>query len=161
MKIIDNFIDQQSFDKIKDSMFGTQFPWYYNSSKSLKDDDYNFQFVHNFVYEKKILTPFWKLLLPVVNKLKVKEILRVKAKKKKKKNINYKYPMHIDTGIKGHKTAVFYVNTNNGGTIFLNGKKTNSVANRLVEFDSHQKHAAVDCTDEKVRVVVNFNYTIV
>jgi hypothetical protein len=69
--------------------------------------------------------------------------------------------MHIDTGIKGHKTAVFYVNTNNGGTIFLNGKKTNSVANRLVEFDSHQKHAAVDCTDEKVRVVVNFNYTIV
>ena len=88
MKIIDNFIDQQSFDKIKDSMFGTQFPWYYNSSKSLKDDDYNFQFVHNFVYEKKILTPFWKLLLPVVNKLKVKEILRVKANMTPKKNIN-------------------------------------------------------------------------
>ena len=68
--------------------------------------------------------------------------------------------MHTDTDLKSHKTSVFYVNTNNGGTIFQNGKKTKSKANRLVEFDSHQKHAAVDCTDQKVRVVINFNYSV-
>ena len=67
--------------------------------------------------------------------------------------------MHTDTDLKDHKTSVFYVNTNNGGTIFQNGKKAISKANRLVEFDSHQSHAGVDCTDQKVRVVINFNYT--
>ena len=76
-----------------------------------------------------------------------------------KKDTNYKYPMHTDTDLKGHKTSVYYVNTNNGGTIFQNGKKAKSKANRLVEFDCHQNHAAVDCTDQKVRVVINFNYT--
>ena len=70
-----------------------------------------------------------------------------------------KYPMHTDTDLKSHKTSVFYLNTNNGGTIFQNGKKVISKANRLVEFDSHQSHAGVDCTDQKVRVVINFNYT--
>ena len=42
---------------------------------------------------------------------------------------------------------------------FKMGKKPKSKANRLVEFDCHQNHAAVDCTDQKVRVVINFNYT--
>ena len=73
-----------------------------------------------------------------------------------KKDTNFKYPMHTDTDLKGHKTSVFYINTNNGGQFFKMGK---SKANRLVEFDSHQNHAGVDCTDQKIRVVINFNYT--
>ena len=76
-----------------------------------------------------------------------------------RKDTNFKYPMHTDTDLKGHKTSVFYINTNNGGTIFQNGKKTKSKANRLVEFDSYQNHAGIDCTDQKVRGVINFNYT--
>ena len=42
--------------------------------------------------------------------------------------------------------------------IFQNGKKIDSKANRIVIFDGHQKHCGVDCTDENVRVVINFNY---
>ena len=63
--------------------------------------------------------------------------------------------------LKGHKTSVFYVNTNNGGTIFQNGKKITSTNNRLVEFDSHQKQAADGCTDQKDRVLINFNYSVI
>ena len=41
---------------------------------------------------------------------------------------------------------------------FKNGDKVESVANRVVIFDSKLQHQAVSCTDEKVRVVINFNY---
>ena len=37
-------------------------------------------------------------------------------------------------------------------------KKVDSKGNRIVIFDGHQKHCGVDCTDENVRVVINFNY---
>ena len=158
MKIIDNFIDDKSFKNISDTMLGVEFPWYYNSVKSSIDDDKNFQFTHIFFSEKTILTPYWKLIAPIIEKLEVKDIIRVKANLTPKKDINFKYPMHTDTDLKRHKTAVFYINTNNGGTIFQNGKKAISKANRLVEFDNHQSHAAVDCTDQKIRVVINFNY---
>ena len=160
MKIIDNFIDDKSFKNLSETMLEeAEFPWYYNPVKSSIEDDENFQFTHFFFKEQKIWTSHWKLIVPIIEKLKVKELIRIKANLTPKKSTNYKYPMHTDTDLKNHKTSVFYVNTNNGGTIFQNGKKAKSKANRLVEFDCHQNHAAVDCTDQKVRVVINFNYT--
>ena len=91
------------------------------------------------------------------------EILREHKYLKKKisklqKEINKKSLMHVDTNLENIKTAVFYCNDNNGYTFFQNGKKVSSKANRIVIFDGHQKHCGVDCTDENVRVVINFNY---
>ena len=57
------------------------------------------------------------------------------------------------------KTAVFYINTNNGWTEFKKGGKVKSVANRIVIFDSKLEHSGVTCTDENKRVVMNFNYS--
>ena len=58
-------------------------------------------------------------------------------------------------------TAIYYVNTNNGYTEFeSNGMKVNSVENRLVIFDSNEKHRAVTATDTSRRSVINFNYFI-
>ena len=36
--------------------------------------------------------------------------------------------------------------------------KVDSVANRLITFDGSMEHASTDCTDEKTRVNINFNY---
>ena len=58
--------------------------------------------------------------------------------------------MHIDVKRKDEekfKTAVFYCNTNNGSTMFGNGKKVESKANRAVVFDGRTPHCGVDCTD--------------
>ena len=167
VETVDNFLELDEFERIKTLMTSDEFPWYYNtfkvSTESTIEDNENFQFTHIFFSEKKIRTKEkeWNLIVPIIQKLKVKELIKIKANMTPKKNKNYKYPMHVDTGLKGHKPSVFYVNTNNGGTIFQNGKKITSTNNRLVEFDSHQKHAAVDCTDQKVRVVINFNYSVI
>ena len=55
-------------------------------------------------------------------------------------------------------TSIFYINTNNGYTKFENGEKVESVANRMVTFSTNLKHTGTSCTDERTRVVINFNY---
>ena len=87
-------------------------------------------------------------------------------------NLNTRTFFHRKTGFhndqrhprEGHplhqKTAVFYINTNNGWTYIKNGGKVKSVANRIVIFDSNLEHTGVTCTDEKRRVIVNFNYDL-
>ena len=50
------------------------------------------------------------------------------------------------------------MNTNDGYTEFEDGTKVESVANRLVTFPANLKHTGTSCTDEKTRIVINFNY---
>ena len=83
---------------------------------------------------------------------------RVKANLTLKTSTPEKSLFHSD--YKDMKTAIFYINTNNGYTEFKNGVIVNSVANRLCNFDSNLEHQGVTCTDEKRRVVINFNYEV-
>ena len=43
---------------------------------------------------------------------------------------------------------------------FKEGDKVESVANRVVIFDPTLEHRSVTCTDEKRRIVINFNYDV-
>jgi len=57
------------------------------------------------------------------------------------------------------KAAIYYLNTNNGYTLFKEGKKKiNSVKNRMIFFDSDAYHLGTNSTDCKNRLVLNFNY---
>lgn len=57
------------------------------------------------------------------------------------------------------KTAIFYINTNNGYTKFNIKKKiVKSKANRLVKFPAKIKHTGTTCTDKDERIVLNINY---
>ena len=48
--------------------------------------------------------------------------------------------------------------TNNGYTLFEDGTKVDSVANRMVLFEGNRLHTGATQTDERFRYVVNFNY---
>ena len=50
------------------------------------------------------------------------------------------------------------MNTNNGWTEFKSGIKVNSIANRMLIFDSKYEHVGVTSTDSNRRVVLNFNF---
>ena len=157
MKVIDNFLDDFEFKKLANTILKDRFPWYFNDYKGVINDG-NFQFTHVFFREGKISSNFSKIVLPLLKKLDAKSVLRVKANLTPQKKKNIKSAMHIDTGIENSKTAILYCNTNNGSTLFQNGKKVFSKENRAVIFDGHQKHCGIDCTDQKIRVVINFNY---
>ena len=64
---------------------------------------------------------------------------------------------HID-GYDCSHTSILYMNTNNGWTHIKGYDRVKSVSNRMVIFDSNLKHTGVTCTNEKRRVMINFNY---
>ena len=157
MKVIKNFLTDKDFKNLHGVIMKQKFPWYYNDAKSNEYDD-SFQFVHIFYWEDKILSPFWNYIAPILDKLKVKKIIRIKANLTVGKEKNHKSEMHIDTKTKNSKTAVFYCNTNNGATLFESSESIKSEENKIVIFDSSKRHCGVDCTDRNIRIVINFNY---
>ena len=88
--------------------------------------------------------------------LDIKEIFRIKMNLTTRTEKLFNHLYHTD--FKDCTTAIFYMNTNNGKTIFKHGEEVNSIANRIVIFNSNLEHAATSHTDEKTRVVINFNY---
>ena len=100
------------------------------------------------------------MLIPLIEKINPSSLLRIKGNLTTRTKEIVEYGNHRDYEIKNEslKTAVFYINTNNGYTLFENGDKVDSVENRLVIFDTPMLHTGTSCTDEKTRVLLNFNF---
>lgn len=163
-EILDNFLDKDSFLSIQETLFGSNFPWYFQQGVSYKHgygSDYlhNYQFTHLFwnSTDTMVRSHFFPTLDPLIEKLNPIAVLRIKANLMPVTEKRVVHQMHVDLDLKC-KTAIFYVNTNNGATIFENGDEVSSVENRLMIFDSDLKHTSSSCTDKKVRCVININY---
>ena len=160
VKIVDNLLTPDEFQKLSNMLMGPEFPWYFLPDKVTKGDG-NYQFCHNFILSGKVVSKFVTILDPFIKKLNMKRVIRIKANKTFKKSSNIESEMHIDVTRKEDekfKTAVFYCNTNNGATLFESGKRVESKENRAVIFDGKTLHCGVGCTDSHRRVVINFNY---
>ena len=154
--IIDNFLSDTEFESIKMLINSTYFAWFYQNQKDIANDG-SFQFTHLFYNNNSPNSEHYKELQPFLDKLKINALLRIKANlTPREDNINLGI-FHIDFPIKCN-TAIWYLNTNNGKTVFEDGDEIESVANRMVIFPSHQKHCGTSHTDEKTRIVINFNY---
>ena len=160
-QVIDNFLPTYQFKTLESLiMTSEKFPWYLvNNTVSLENPHYNvkdFQFVHAFYSGGKITSQFFSDFESVLTLLGATKLNRIKANLRPRTTFHRRGGYHIDYA--DVTTAILYMNTCNGWTHFKKGGKVKSVANRLVKFDSNQEHQGVTCTDEKVRVVINFNY---
>ena len=157
MKIIDNFLPEEEFKSIQSLMMGLEFAWFYSEGRAYSDDGL-YQMIHMFylaeVGSNSKHLPIWSNFM---NKLEAKKCIRIKANLVFKTPTVEPAPFHIDYS--DGKTAVFYINTNNGYTEFESGVRVNSVANRVCIFDSHLKHRGTTHSEgSNQRIVVNFNY---
>lgn len=167
IEVIDNFLDRDFFLSIKETLlYKKNFPWYIgsvldeeymDSSGCFPNKETNFQFFHSFYRSIYPTSDYIYLITPIIDKIDPLSLLRIKANLTMKTNKNIETGYHFDTDYIC-KVAVFYVNSNNGYTIFKNGEKIQSVENRIVIFDSNNEHSASTCTDEMARCVINFNY---
>jgi hypothetical protein len=158
IEIIDNFLQKEYLNKLKSIFLSDTFPWYYQKGKIYVDDPH-FQFTHSFLndFEEKPNSSWFKEIIPFLHHLKAKNIYRMKLNMTFKEKVIKTFPMHVDLNY-DCLTSVFYLNTNNGKTIFNNGKEINSVENRLIVFPSHLLHSGTTHTDEDIRVVLNSNF---
>ena len=174
MKIIDNFLDQKNFDELQNAIMGENFAWFYNDVIDSNDDIDKYQFIHTFYTNYVPTSNNIKTINPILNKIGPVSLLRIKANLLTRTLNIVENKFHVDMGIgynqdgvavvmpeeklKLFTTSIFYVNTNNGYTKFEDGTKVESVANRLLSFPANIKHTGTSCTDQKTRVVINFNY---
>jgi len=156
--VFDNFLSDDEFKLIQKNIFNENFPWYFSECKIPSDDynKYNFQFVHMFYYDYSIQSNYFNLLTPLINKLKPKSLIKIKSNLLGCTDKIIEFNKHTDVTFKC-KTAVFYINTNNGYTR-LSDEKIQSIENRICIFDSLIPHTGSTCTDVSTRCVININY---
>jgi|TARA_R110000803_G_scaffold138995_1_gene205670 hypothetical protein len=150
-----NFLSNKNFNNIKDIFYSTYFPWYLNTIVHNK----HYQFTHTFYTQKVggINSDYFNQLKPLLKKIKYKELLRIKANLITKTYKIVGHGMHTDQSV--GKTAIFYINTCNGYTLFKKlNQKIKSEENKFIEFDSNELHTGTSCTDSNFRIVININY---
>ena len=157
IQIIDNFLPEEEFKSIQSFMMGGEFRWFYCKGRATRDDGL-FLMIHMFFQpERGVKSEHLEIWNNFMNKLQAKKCKRIKA------NLTFKTPTiepaPFHTDYTDLKTAVFYINNNNGYTEFESGVRVSSVANRVCIFDSNLKHRGTTHTEpEPQRIVVNFNY---
>ena len=157
IEIIDDFLPHNEFCQLFDVIMN-QFEWGWVDGIATLDDGH-FQLVHGMYINNVPTSKFFQILSPIYDREQIVSTFRIKANLTPRTAVPDKTDFHIDLGdFLGQKTAIFYLNTNNGYTEFEDGTIVESVANRICVFDGSERHRGVSCTDEKMRVVINLNY---
>ena len=177
--VIDNFLDVDSFKKIRDVIFSDTFPWNFGEgvaypSNQRTEDNVdgvcdgvdNFQFAHIIFrcddQSNGFMSEYYHYLFPIVNKLRDKfncrTLIRIKINLNPRQENLVTHGFHIDYPWKDSFSAIYYLNTNDGYTLFEDGTKIESVENRMAIFKVNHSHTSSNCTNQTRRVVINFNY---
>lgn len=170
MEIIDNFLDEESFLHVKKEIESLSFPWmvsnivtpecFENHNDTEYEEKFNAQLSH-LLYEKHCpVSNYFSVCVPLIEKIKPLSLIKVKA------NLRLycanpdkdKFFMHNDFYKDSITTAIYYVNTNDGYTLFETGERVESVENRLLRFPSKMTHVGVGQTNTRFRYVININF---
>ena len=165
MKIKDNFLKQNVFNELQTLIMGASMVWSCNDDIDYKEND-KFQFTHLFYHvpiPRSMYFEKFENMLQIINPI---SLWWIKANLLTTTPNIVEHEFHVDMEdvseekLKQWTTSIFYINTNNGYTKFEDGTKVESVANRFVTFSTNNKHSGSTCTDQKRRIVINFNYFV-
>jgi hypothetical protein len=160
INVIDDFLFAELHQQVCKTLLGPDFPWFFNEYVVVDDEEQtinSFQFTHTFYRNHNVCSSHYDALRPIIGKLNPQALVRIKANLIPISKDPVVSKFHVDVGFPC-TTAIYYLNTTDGPTVFENGVKVDCVANRLVMFDSRLRHASSRCTDSKRRCVINFNY---
>ena len=168
MKVINNFLPTEIHQKYLELLMSNDFPYYYIHGLSHTDeteDDFHFLHnlygnPHNFDHSgREIVSRYFnRLIMPILGRLPFtfNNLLRARINLYTRKHEAVMSNMHRDIE-EEHTVALYYLNSNNGVTVFREGKRIPSVANQMLIFDGKLYHAVIPQTDTKLRVNINLN----
>jgi hypothetical protein len=165
IKVIDNFLPNNVFTNIKNTISTNTFPWFYNDHVCFKNGEENllnnFMFTHNaFKIDKNVrISEYFSLFQDVLSKLNIIALVRIKLNLMLKTEKPVTHCMHTDSDEDFYKSAILYFENNDGGTVFENKEFIQNKENRIVLFNSNMKHSGVSQTNTKRRTVLNIVYT--
>ena len=169
-KVIDNFFPKDVFNNFYEFLLPNpleerwskeEIHWCYNPSvvDSTKKGDEEWRLIYytHLVYNHVIISDFYNRLVPHISSLNIKSLIRIKLNMYPNTEILKEHGMHIDYDFP-HKAGILSMNTCNGYTKLKDGTKIDSVANRMLLFDASNPHTSSTCTNQPVRMNINFNY---
>ena len=159
VKTFEKFLHDDDFYPLRDRLLSDYFNWFHREKQVAWDTqpfiDY---FTHSIYNNHEITSDYYHLIIPFLKKMNVRAIISIRVNLVTMKHERVVSDFHIDYEYKDSKTAIYYLNTNNGYTEFEDGTKINCDENKLVVFNSQIKHRLASQTDKTKRVVINFNY---
>jgi hypothetical protein len=172
IEVIDDFLSEGEHALLREQLTSNSWPWYKQPWIDIDDDhDRNditkVQFAYYFYTDHAPVNSGFTYLTPFLLRLRPLALIRIKANLQPRTETILHNRFHCDVmggpeftslPCKHVTTAIYYLETNNGRTIFESGEEVASVANRLVKFPNHLRHYGTTCTDQKIRIVLNFNY---
>lgn len=157
-KITDNFLPVETANQISSLLLGNNFPWYYNTAVTGNfDENDNEYYTHLFYADNRICSNFYNIIEPIVDLIYPRSLFRVKANMYPISEKIKEHGFHIDTEWDDVKTAIYYVNDNDGYTKLTDGTKIKSVKNKLVTLSPLVSHTSSTSTNGP-RVTLNFNW---
>ena len=162
-KVIDNFLNNQFYEKLSYDIKGENYPWYYTKiDVDLKKSMNNGLFTHVYYGNHKPTSDFFDPhIRPITESLDVEALIMVRANCVLRDVDTIETPYHTDNNCNYSTTAILFLTTCNAKTVLkVKGKEipVDSVENRLLLFDASKKHNSVTCTDKKIRLNININY---
>ncbi len=166
-RIVDNFMPEDFHNSVWELMSSFRFPWFYGSKTNYNPecpyivqedslDDYHF--IHHFYDGDKPVSNFHEpIILPMLEEMGAISSIRIKANWHPRTETLYENPLHKDYPFE-HKGAVYYLNNNDGCTVFEDGTRIESVANRMLFFEPFKLHRSTTCTNARGRFNINFLY---
>jgi|LWDU01.1.fsa_nt_gi hypothetical protein len=156
-KVIDNFLEEEYFNSLVALL--EEIPWYYLSTVAAsRITENNIFYLYHLLYtDNKPTSPHYDKLLPVVRKLGGESLIRIKGNLYPNTETLHEHPMHTDFPF-SHTSAILYLNTCDGYTKLVDGTKIDSIANRVLVFDSGEEHCSTTTTNAPTRFNINFNY---
>lgn len=160
-KVFDNFLSQNDFLQIKNTILNSSFSW--NLSPFVSNLEENLKITSSYyfthlIYEKNYQDEIFEKMKILLNHLNPSHLIRIKANLYPSTEKIEEHQNHVDYDFE-NCGAIYYLNTNNGFTILENEIKVKSISNRLLLFDASKIHKSTTCTDDKCRVNLNLNFT--
>tara|TARA_R100001086_G_scaffold120275_1_gene61880 strand:+ start:857 stop:1336 length:480 start_codon:yes stop_codon:yes gene_type:complete len=150
-----DFLKKQDIKKLNDLVLSNLFEWFIQGVYD--DNDTHRQFVHIFYKNDKPSSYHFTVIRPLLDKLNIKRLIRVKLNLLTKTPEIIEHDYHQDTESSNALTSILYLNTNNGYTRFKD-QNVKSEENTLITFPSATFHSGTTCTDQDFRLVLNVVY---
>lgn len=163
IEVIDNYLERNQFEMIKNLLESKDFPWYYHGNYGGDYPLTEFWFWHDTrgkctLGKTNIIDNYFDVLTPLLCQLNPLALIRIRANCNWRTQAAKQRAWHRDTTV-DCTTSILYINSNDGCTIFKDDDTVvESVENRFITFPSHMQHAATPVTNTERRILINFNY---
>ena len=160
-----NFLSKKNYNTIYNTMSDENFPWYYTNYtlNNVCNKLFHYQLIHIFYQDNKVNSKYFKILKPLLEKIKFNTLIRIKANLNPISQDLIQFGYHVDdiNGVSNstYQSVIYYMNSNNGYTKIKN-KQIKSKANTAVFFPSNTPHYATNSTNCNNRMVINIMYDL-